>query len=355
MLDMSGNNAWDDPHRNGVAPSSGAPYRPIAPIEPSGIRAKLMLETASLMMSEMDWPYKQVTVTLRSQGDEQGIFRMFGANHPDSIRQVFERQLDVSIMNPSAILSMAHRGIGLFTEPMQVALIAVIPHDDQLGFAVSRASGLTSLDDIREKRFPLRLSVRGSLDLSTTRLVELVLKTHGFSYQDLIDWGGSVSYDQPMPNDDARMGRAARGEFDAIFDEGMLIWANLVPGAGMRFLDLSEERLSALEGQGFRRGTIAQSAFDQLPSDVTTLDYSGWPVYTRIDTPALFVRKFCEGLVARRGSLPWHVGPVQQADLPLARMVVDSPETPLDVPLHPAAREIWTKLGYLQAKGVDHA
>lgn len=350
MSDVSDNNAWDDPHRNGVAPSSGALYRPMAPIEPPGLRAKLMLETASFMMSEMDWPYKQVTVTLRSQGDDQGIFRMFGANHPDSIRQVFERQLDISIMNPSAILTMAHRGIGLFTEPMQVALIAVIPHDDQLGFAVSEASGLTSLDDIREKHFPLRLSVRGSLDLSTTWLVELVLKTHGFGYQDIIDWGGSVSYDQPMPNDDSRMGRAGRGEFDAIFDEGVMLWANLVPGAGMRFLGLSEERLTTLEGQGFRRGTIKQSAFDQLPGDVTTLDYSGWPIYTRIDTPVPFVRKFCEGLVAYRSSLPWHVGLALQSDLPLARMVVDSPETPLDVPMHPAALEVWTRLGYLQTK-----
>jgi hypothetical protein len=144
--------AWDDPHRSGAVPSTAARYVSPAPIDPLGLRARLMLETSSHLMAEPNWPYRQTTVEMRSQGDEEGIFRLFGANHPDSIRRVAERQLDVSIMNPSAILSMAHRGVGLFSEPMNVALIAVIPHADQLGFAVSQASGLRSLDDI----LPLR-------------------------------------------------------------------------------------------------------------------------------------------------------------------------------------------------------
>lgn len=342
--------SWDAPKRgDGAAPSSGQ-YRSPAPIDPLSIRAKLMLETSSYMMSESDWPYRQTTVELRSQGDEEGVFRLFGANHPDSVRRVFERNLDVAILNPSAILSMAHRGVGLFSEPMEVALIAVIPHFDQLGFAVSKASGLTSLDDIREKRFPLRLSVRGSLDLSTTRLVELVLQAHGFGYDDILAWGGSVSYDQPMPmpNDDARLGRAARGEIDALFEEGVMLWANGAEDAGLRFLDLEESRLAELERLGFRRGTIEQSRYGRLPADVATVDFSGWPIYTRRDASDLLVRTFCEGMEARKGSIPWQIGPVEQPDLPLGRMVTESAETPLDVPFHPAALEVWTRLGYLQ-------
>jgi hypothetical protein len=339
--------AWDDPHRSGAVPSTAGRYVSPAPMDPLGLRARLMLETSSHLMAEPNWPYRQTTVEMRSQGDEEGIFRLFGANHPDSIRRVAERQLDISIMNPSAILSMAHRGVGLFSEPMNVALIAVIPHADQLGFAVSQASGLTSLGDIREKRFPLRLSVRGSLDLSTVRLVELVLRAHGFGYDDILAWGGSVSYDQPMPNDDSRLGRAARGELDAIFEEGVMLWANEVEAAGLRFLDLGEGRLTELETLGFRRGSIERSLYDRLPADVRTVDFSGWPIYTRADAPDLLIRLFCEGLEARKSAIPWHVGPARQQDLPLARMVTDSAETPMDVPLHPAAQDVWTRLGYL--------
>jgi TRAP-type uncharacterized transport system substrate-binding protein len=340
---------WDAPKRDGAAPSAG-PYVTPAPVDPLGIRAKLMLETSSFMMSEPDWPYRQTTVELRSQGDEDGLFRLFGANHPDSVRRVFERQLDIAILNPSVVLSMGHRGVGLFSEPMEVALVAVIPHFDQLGFAVSKASGLTSLDDIREKRFPLRLSVRGSLDLSTTQLVELVLQAHGFGYADILAWGGSVSYDQPMPmpGDESRLGRAARGEIDAIFEEGVMLWANGVEDAGLRFLDLEETRLAELERLGFQRGTIERSRYGRLPADVATVDFSGWPIYTRRDASDLLIRKFCEGMEARKSSIPSHIGPLQQPNLPLERMVIESAETPLNVPFHPAAREVWTRLGYLQ-------
>jgi len=317
------------------------------PVDPSGIRAKLMLQAAAFMMTEPDWNFRETRIELKSQAGESGVFRLFGANHPDSIVEVYERKLDISIMNPSAILSMGHRGVGIFAHPMEVATIAVLPHYDQLGFAVSKASGIQSLDDIRERRYPLRLSTRGSLDFSTTRLVELVLKAHGFSYADIISWGGSVSYDQPMPNDASRIGKAKAGELDAIFDEGVMLWANDVEEAGMTFLSLAENRLVELEHLGFRRGTIEKERYPNLPADVPTVDFSGWPIYARVDTPDLLVRKFCESLEAGKADMVWHIGGRKQADLPLARMVVESPETPMDVPFHAAARQYWTELGYL--------
>ena len=92
---------------------------------------------------------------------------------------------------------------------------------------------------------------------------------------------------------------------------------------------------------------IERSRYDRLPADVATVDFSGWPIYTRSDAPDLLIRKFCEGMEARKGTIPWQIGPLEQPALPLARMVTDSPETPLDVPFHPAAQAVWTKLGYL--------
>lgn len=323
------------------------------PVDPFAIRAKVMLEAASHMMTEWDWPYRVATVQLESPGDELGTFRMFGANHPDSIRKVFERKLDISIMNPSVILSMAHRGVGLFGQPMQVALIAVMPHYDQLAFAVSEASGLKSLDDIREKRFPLRLSVRGSQDRCTTLLVEKVLNIHGFGFKDILSWGGTVTYDQPMPpqtppNGRSRIDRARAGELDAIFEEGVFIWVNAALGAGLRFLNIEDKRLSELEQSGFKRAVLDKKRFEGLPADVNVVDFSGWPIYTRVDAPDLLIRKFCEALEARKTSIPSDFGPVQQGPMPLSNMLVDTPATPVDIPFHPAAYETWTRLGYLK-------
>jgi TRAP-type uncharacterized transport system substrate-binding protein len=325
----------------------------VGPVDPPGIRAKLMLEVASHMMSEWDWPYRQVTIDLKSQGDELGAFRLFGANNPDSIRQVFERKVDISILNPGVILSMAYRGVGLYSEPMQVALIAVMPHYDQLAFAVTSSSGLRSLDEIRERRFPLRLSVRGSQDRCTTLLVDKILNVHGFGYEDIVRWGGSVSYDQPMPhqtppNRPSRIDRVRNGELDAIFEEGVVVWANQALAAGMRFLDIEEPRLVELERIGFKRGALEKSRYGKLPADVTVVDFSGWPIYTRADTSDLLVRKFCEAMEARKAVLPWNFGPLEQDPLPLSKMVIDSPATPIDLPFHPAARDFWVQMGYLK-------
>jgi len=38
---------------------------------------------------------------------------------------------------------------------------------------------------------------------------------------------------------------------------------------------------------------------------------------------------------------------VRQPPLPLERMVREAPDTPFDVPMHPAAAEVWRQQGYL--------
>lgn len=323
------------------------------PVDPLSIRATLMLTAANHLMTDGEWPYREATIQLQSQGDEIGAFRLFGANHPDAVRKVFARELDISILNPSLLLAMAHRGVGVYDQPQEVALIAVMPHDDQLGFAVSESTGLTSLDEIREQRYPLRLCVRGALDQSTPDIIAEVLKVHGFSYDDIVSWGGSVSYDQQMPpigfpDNPSRIERVAKGEFDAIFEEGVFIWANAAVGVGMRFLDIAPERLEQLKALGCLPATIQKARYDKLAADVSTIDFSGWPIYTRIDAPDLLVRKFCEAMEAQKGAIPWNIGPVQQPDLPLAQMLSDAPETPqMGVPLHPAAEAFWKEQGYL--------
>ena len=82
------------------------------PITPLTIRPRLIFEVASEMMGSSDWPYREARVELRSQSGEPGIFRLYGANHPDSLQEMAEGRLDISILNPAALLTMAYRGIG---------------------------------------------------------------------------------------------------------------------------------------------------------------------------------------------------------------------------------------------------
>ncbi len=321
-------------------------FRPVAPVDPTNLRPMLFLDVARQIMLSQDWTHRAVSVVMESHTGP-GRFTFYGANHPDIIEDVHAGRVDVSILNPAALLTMAHRGVGAFGRPREVATIAVLPHYDQLGFAVADRLGFTSLEDIAAARYPLRVSVRGSIDACTPIMVDVVLRAHGFSLDDVRAWGGEVSSDQPMPNHPSRIGRLERGEIDAIFDEGIVLWADLVTGAGARLLPISPSQLDALQAQGFRRGLIEKSRYPSLPGDVPTVDYSGWPIYCRTDTPDALVEQFCQALASRRDDIVWDIGGVRQPPLPLERMVRESPMTPMDVPMHPRAAAVWRQHGYL--------
>jgi len=113
---------------------------------------------------------------------------------------------------------------------------------------------------------------------------------------------------------------------------------------GMRILPLDEGILASMEGLGFRRGILDKASHPGLPEDVATLDFSGFAVYTRQDMPDEVVRDFCAAIEARRALMPIENGTA----IPLESMAKDTPDGPLDVPLHPAAEAYWGDRGYLK-------
>src|SRR3979411_765879 len=112
------------------------PYRPVAPVDPTNLRPMMFLDVAREMMLNPDWSHRAVSVVMESHTGP-GRFAFYGANHPDVIDDVHERRVDMSILNPAALLTMAHRGTGAFSSPRDVATIAVLPHDDRPGSVLS--------------------------------------------------------------------------------------------------------------------------------------------------------------------------------------------------------------------------
>ena len=105
---------------------------------------------------------------------------------------------------------------------------------------------------------------------------------------------------QSPPNQASRVGRVVNGEFDAIFEEGVIVWADKAVEAGMRFLGIDGHRLAQLEQAGFKRGVIEKARLTRLEEDFATVDFSGWPIYTQVDASDLLIRKLCEGMEARK-------------------------------------------------------
>ena len=314
-------------------------------IAPVGIRSRLMLEVASELVGVRGWPHKQVRLTLREQGGEKWGPTLFASDSPSVIDEVARGDVQFALINPGVVLTLAHRGTGPFKEPVPVRAVTVIQSYDQLLLAVSEKTGLTSLADIKEKRYPLRVSLRGQRDHATHLVLAEVLAAAGFSFDDIRAWGGEVRYDDDTPaKNPNRTGAVERGEADAIFDEAVGSWTEEALGLGMRALPIDGPVLERLEEQGFRRGTMTKAVYPSLGSDLQTLDYSGFIVYTHADVSDEIVSGICMALEARKDRIPPDTG---EGPLPLDQMCKDTIEGPLGIPLHPAAERFWREQGYL--------
>jgi TRAP-type uncharacterized transport system substrate-binding protein len=310
---------------------------------PHTTRSRLMLEVACELVNRRDWPYLQAKVSLREQGSDEWPVTLFGSDSPTTIWEVASGKVQFAIINPSMILKMAALGSPPFTEPIALSSIAVLPSSDQMVFAVTETTGLKSFADIRDGRFPLKVSLRGQSDHSLHIITNHVLSAAGFALNDIVSWGGEIRYDSGMPYGANRIGAVQRGEIHAIFDEGANTWGNMALELGMTFLAVDEEILKRLELIGLRRGLIERRNFPKLATDVPTLDFSGWPIYTHKDTADQLVADFCRALESSKDRIPW----AQDAALPLSQMVRDTPEGHLEVPLHSAAERFWHDHGYV--------
>jgi NMT1-like family len=307
------------------------------------IRSRLVLEVASELVDQRSWPYRQARIGLREQGSDSWSVTLFGSDGPAAIDEVARGEVQVAIINPAGLLPLAVKGSGPFKTPIALRAITVIPSPDQLAFAVSEKTGLQSLREVRERRYPLRVSMRGQMDHSLHVVVDEVLSAAGFSLADIVSWGGQVRYDAGLPNKPNRLGAAQRGEVDMIIDEAVRSWVDDAAGSGFRVLPLDETMLAHLEDIGFRRAVIPKARYPKLPADVPSLDFSGFTVYTHANVADMIVTSICAALEARKDVIAWQ----EPGPLPLDRMCRDTPDGPLNIPLHPAAERFWRERGYL--------
>jgi hypothetical protein len=315
-----------------------------APItNPVITRSRVVLEMASEFVASYD-TMRQARVQLREQGKRDWSLTLTGLSTNEGIVEVANRSADLAIINPSAALTVAYRGMGQWTQQQPVRAIGVIPSLDQYVFAVKATHGLTSFEQIAERRVALRLSLRGQRDHCLHAMLDHIAAAAGFTLADIASWGGQARLEEALPWPDSRKwDLLKRGEIDAIFDEAAPVWVDLALDNGMTILPLAETTVRKLETMGYRRALIRRADFPRLPKDVLTIDFSGWTIFVHAELADDIVTRLCAGLDARKHLIPWE----QPGPLPVERMCRDAPDTPLDVPLHPAAERFWRGRGYL--------
>lgn len=303
----------------------------------------MMLEIATELVATPGWADRQVQIHFREQGAASWRLCFFASDAPNSIDAVVNGEADIAICNPGAILAMALNGAAPFSQPIPVRTIAVFPQFDVWGFAVTETTGLTSIAEIVERRYPLRVSLRGQRDHSVHLVTDLVLAAYGFSLSDIESWGGEVRYTPGLPRVPGRIGAVEAGELNAIIDEAFDFYIGQALDIGMRFLPVDDQRLGQLERVGLRRQAARRQDYPGLPEDLWTVDFSGWPVFCLESTPDEVVSAFCGALEKRKANIPWY----GEGPMDLELMVSDTREAPMAVPLHPAAERFWRQQGYL--------
>lgn len=306
----------------------------------------VMLSEIALHVSDSAQARAQATRTLyvgigSGAGGEFRPWLRLTDGSPPLVHAVVRGDLDVAFMNPSALLTQAYRGVGLFREPLPVRVVASYPSWDRYIHAIHPRTGITSMQQLKAERYPLRLSIRADATHSTRVLIDQILALYDFTLDDLVSWGGSLQLVGP-PSDAKRLEALRTGEIDAVFDEGMKSWLDAGMAAGLRPIAFEEPVLRELEALGWRRAGIPAGGpggqFPHLAEACVGIDYGGWPLYSRADLPENEVYLICEALQARVDAIPWEAG----AFSGIPQLYQESEATPRDVPLHPGA-ERWCR------------
>jgi TRAP-type uncharacterized transport system substrate-binding protein len=279
---------------------------------------------------------------------EKGVSFSFAADGFRELQAVSRGELSLAWINPSVAATMAFRGKGLFPKRQPIRTIAVFPSYDVMAFAVHESTGITSLEQIRKQRIPLRLST-GSVSKAwlasspTMFTVSAVMKAAGLTFADIRRWGGKIqSVSRPSHPD--RREAIEKGTIEAIFDEGIKSWGQTALDAGFRYLPVEGSILKKLTAIGYRRSVLPKSRFPALPADVPTVDFSGWPMVVRADMPQDVAYALCEAIEARKALMPTD----NFKPLDMAQLCANDEEAPFDVPLHPGAKRFYREKGYLR-------
>jgi hypothetical protein len=306
-------------------------------------RAKMLWEIGLHIAGDPNIPYggnRDMCITVGSGG--QADFRpslKLASGSAIMAHDVVAGNIDMAFVNPSGLLTQAYRGVGLFDKKLPVRIVANYPSWDQFAIVAHRRTGLKTVQDIKDSKYPLKISVREDPTHSTLVLIDQIFASYGFSLKDLVGWGGKLMLTGSPKHEVKRMRPIREEQLDALADEGLGAWFNEALGHGYEPLDFSEACFAAVGKLGWRRVRVEQrKAYRNLARDYDCIDFSGWPIYTRASMPDDVVYKVCESIAARADEIPWE----DRAWSGIAQPFTETEATPMDVPLHPGT-ERWLK------------
>ena len=278
-----------------------------------------------------------------------GVALSFGIGGSiENLLRVARKELSLLWINPNAPLALAYKGCPPFDKLQPLRTIAVFPSWDAAAIAVHESTGITSIEQIREWKVPLRVSTGHTLappfdDDSTMFAINTMIGAAGFSLDDIRAWGGAV-HGVPRPSHPERGQMITKGEVNAIFDEGILSWGQFAVERGFRFLPIEGAVRSRIEAAGYDMIEVTPKRLPALKQPVPGVDFCGWPMIVHADMPDDVAYAICEAIDARQLQIPTD----NYKPLNLVQLCNVDEEAPRGAPLHPGAEKFYRERGYLK-------
>ena len=234
----------------------------------------------------------------------------------------------------------AEAGIEPFTQPLKnVRAIAMIDPEAAVQILATTASGITSIDQIRERKMPVRVALNSKGTLMAVA-GEAVFSAHGFSVKDIESWGGRLNYVA------YNHGRALmkHGQIDLIINMLAFPSSQIVNAARdtqFKLIGLGPEAIDRLNKQlGTETISVPASTYAFSPEAATTVRGS-----VVVMAAAEMKDGEAEAIVS---AMLKHFEFLQKSHATLSRLTPESLTRVAPLPLHPGAAAAYRKAGLLK-------
>ncbi len=195
-------------------------------------------------------------------------------NPPILARGDVEISLGTNVAN-----KWAYEGSVVYKEKMQ-NLRSLAGGLDQyfMGVAVSKKLGVSSFEEIKAKKIPIRLKTvqKGSLGEAC---LSQILSAYGFTYNDIKSWGGSVEHTSfEAITSSFRDGQSDM--FGQVLTVGHPAWTEIALSTDMVFLELNDEALKQLAQYGWYQDTIPANTFRGQDKPIKTVGFTSGVIVT---------------------------------------------------------------------------
>jgi TRAP-type uncharacterized transport system substrate-binding protein len=273
-----------------------------------------------------------------------------GIGGADAMAAVMNRDVDLAIGTPAGFGRMAMAGLGPFQGQPTTHLraLAVLPQDDRLVFAIDKDLGVTAVEQIAQRRLPLRVLVSKRDNVNFIGLAAMKLfEACGLDSASLSLWGGRfIEYERP----EQCLAAMERGEADAIAQEAIMTpgWLELLKSRNLAILPWSEESLHRVQTDLlWHRAPLRAGYFPGQDAELQVLDFADFQIMVHADFPEDLAHLITWCLCNTSRVVERHYRSFPKDRTPMSYPLEPVQMARTTIPLHPGARRCYEEGGHI--------